>query len=353
MMARSIRFFAAAVFSLATAWMLAGCTISVDKPADPGAEETARTAEYLFCHWNVENFFDDKLDKRSQKADQEYDEWFAKDKDALNLKLAKLTEALLKMNDGHGPDILCICEVESTRAADLLMEALNKKLDARWHYLHVLMKDLNAGRHIAPAIITRLPVQKEKTRLHGKMLRILEGHVVVEGKELTIFATHWSSRLQTSAELTRAKYADTIYSAFAQMHRANPNVAVIVCGDFNDTPQDKSVVQHLHSSDDAGQVRLAKSEPLLYNLFAAKDAAKGWGSHFYSGKWFIFDQILVSPGMLGDTGWCCDTKSVVTFNSLSRPGDTQRRPWRFGNEKEHGVRGYSDHFPVTVKLQIK
>src|SRR5436853_537559 len=28
---------------------------------------------YLFCHWNVENFFDDQLDHRKGPGDREYD----------------------------------------------------------------------------------------------------------------------------------------------------------------------------------------------------------------------------------------------------------------------------------------
>jgi len=352
MITKSMRYCWAALLCCGTALMLSGCNIKIEDSS--GAQQiSAQPGEYLFCHWNLENFFDDKLDKRHNKADQEFDEWFARDKQALGLKLAKLTEALLKMNDGRGPDILAVCEVESPRAAELLMEALNKKLDPRWHYMHVLMKDLNGGRHIAPAIITRLPVQKEKTRLHGKMLRILEGHIVVDGKELTIFASHWTSRIQATSEQGRDKYADIIYQAFAEMYHRDPKVDVLICGDFNDTPQDESVVKHLHSLADMSQVKLGRPDPVLYNLLAAKDPARGFGTHFYNGKWYIFDQILVSPAMLLGTGWVCETDSVQTFNSLYRPGDTQKRPWRFGNENEHGARGYSDHFPVTVKLRVK
>jgi endonuclease/exonuclease/phosphatase family metal-dependent hydrolase len=354
MLTQSLRLSLAAMFTAGAVCVLCGCNINVEKIEDSAdAQQSAQHGDYLFCHWNVENFFDDKHDKRHNKADQEFDEWFARDKQALSLKLGKLTEALLKMNDGHGPDILAICEVETPRAAELLMEALNKKLDPRWHYMHVLMKDLNAGRHIAPAIITRLPVQKERTRLHGKMLRILEGHIIVDGKDLTIFATHWTSRIQAGTEQGRDKYADTIYRAFAEIYHKDPKADVIVCGDFNDSPQDESVVRHLHSSASVNDVRQSRSEPLLYNVFGAKDPARGFGTHFYNGKWFIFDQILVSPAMLQGAGWVCEPESAQSFNSLYRPGDSQKRPWRFGSENERGSRGYSDHFPVTVKLRVK
>jgi endonuclease/exonuclease/phosphatase family metal-dependent hydrolase len=354
MIAKPGRFLLPLLISFAAALIICGCSVTVENPFDPdSAEQGGRIGDYFFCHWNVENFFDDQHDKRNHKADKEYDDWFARDQTAFSLKLSKLTEALLQMNGGRGPDILAICEVECTRAAESLMDALNRKLESRLHYQHVLMKDLNAGRHIAPAIITRLPVLKEKTRLHGKMLRILEGHIIVEGRELTIFASHWTSRINKESEQGRDKYADTIYNAVAPLYRKDNMVDIIVCGDFNDTPQDESVVKHLHSSAELESAKLIRSEPVLYNLFAGKDPARGFGTHFYNGKWYIFDQILVSPGMLNNTGWVCDPASAHTFNTLYRPGDIQRRPWRFGSEKEHGARGYSDHFPVTVKLQVR
>jgi hypothetical protein len=67
----------------------------------------------------------------------------------------------------------------------------------------------------------------------------------------------------------------------------------------------------------------------------------------------IFDQMVVSPGMLDDLGWSCDVASVRTINTLYRPGDRLKRPWRFGGEHDRfPQRGYSDHFPVTVRLKV-
>src|SRR5262245_14823368 len=115
--------------------------------------------KYLFCFWNVENLFDDRDDGRGE-ADREYDEWFARDPDALAEKLRHLCDALLRLNDGRGPDILALAEVESLRAAERLRDALNDRLaDPALHYRHVLMKELAGGRHIAPALLTRLPVR--------------------------------------------------------------------------------------------------------------------------------------------------------------------------------------------------
>jgi endonuclease/exonuclease/phosphatase family metal-dependent hydrolase len=358
MHSRSTHLLTVGFLYLVAAWGLTGCTPPTEsRQRSSGApvgnlpeEGGGKPGEYLFCHWNVENFFDDKHDKRS-RVDEVYDEWMSSDAAAFKLKLTKLTEALMMMNQGKGPDILAICEVETVRAAELLKDALNSKLDPKLHYQHVLMKEVSAGRHIAPAIITRLPVIKDRTRLLDKKMRILEGQVVVGGHELTIFASHWTSRLH-EGEHQREHYADKIYGAFRAMYKSNPKVDVLICGDFNDTPHDESVVKHLHSSANLNDVKNSGDEPLLYNLFGDKDPNKGFGSHYYKGGWDIFDQILVSPGMLDNHGWVCEVDTVHTFNELHKPGDTKKRPWRFGDPKDESPRGYSDHFPVTVKLRV-
>jgi endonuclease/exonuclease/phosphatase family metal-dependent hydrolase len=320
----------------------------------PIAFESAAPAtrhEYLFCHWNVENLFDDHVDQRMQAGDKEFDLWLAENPAVLREKLTHLAQALVALNDGRGPDILGIVEVESLRAAELLKDALNEKLaDPALHYQHILMKEVAGGRHIAPAIITRLPVRGDRTRLLGRRQRILEGHVVVGGKDLVVIESHWTSRLKTTNERSREDYADQIYGAFRAMYLSNPRVDVLIAGDFNDAPEDVSVARHLHATGDLDAVRRDNLEPLLLDLFAGK-SPREYGTHYYH-RWAIFDQIVVSPGMLDDLNWSCDVASARTVNTLSRPADRLKRPWRFGGEHDRFPRGYSDHFPVTVKLQV-
>ena len=319
-------------------------------PAPSSPVSAPGPAEFLFCHWNVENFFDDKNDGRTGPGDKEYDPLFAEHPELLKLKLAKLTEAILKMNAGKGPDILSIVEVENLRAAELLKGALNAKLaDPKLHYEHILMKEIAGGRHIAPAILTRLPVVKDRTRTLGSRQRILEGRVVVNGHELIIIASHWTSRLQDGKK-GRADYADKIYGAANAIYRSNPAADFLISGDFNDDPDDESVVKHLHATGDIQAVR--SGDPLrLLNLFAGKNPNE-FGTHYYK-QWHIFDQILVSPGMLDSKGWSADPSSIRVVNDLHKAKDKLKRPWRFGSEHEKGERGYSDHFPVTVRLRVE
>jgi endonuclease/exonuclease/phosphatase family metal-dependent hydrolase len=337
------------LIAAASTFFLAGCGgDTTDAPPPILAEDS-----YQFCFWNVENLFDDQDDHRTQPGDREFDSWFAHDPKALKLKLDNLSDALIKMNGGKGPDILAIAEVESVRAAELLRQALNGRLKKpELHYQHLLMKDLNAGRHIAPAILTRLPVLRDKTRLHGRHLRILEGHVTVNGHDLVVLATHWTSRLTDKEGEHRGKYGDEIYGIFRGMYKSNPNVDLLVCGDFNDPPEAPSVTEHLHATGDQAAVLADGNRPLLLDLFADKDPLR-YGTHNFRNKWFIFDHIVISPGLLDRQGWTCEVSTVKTMNSLVRPNDNHKHPWRFGNEHDKFIRGYSDHFPVTVRLEVE
>lgn len=319
--------------------------------------------EVLFCWWNVENLFDDKNDKRGS-IDEEFDNPFAENAALRDLKYDRIASALLKMNDGVGPDIIALGEVESVRAADLLRGVLNKKLkdakaDDKLQYANVVMKNVAAGRHIATCVITRLPVVPQLTRQPNPQLRILEGHVSVNGHDLCILASHWTSQLKqkdgSDGDSGREKYAVKLYETFRELNKKNNDVDVIVCGDFNDTPDAEPVVKGLGAIADKAKVKPTPDEPFFLNLLAGKDPTK-FGTLFYNGKPLIYDHICVSPGMLDGKGWSVDADSVrVPTEGLTRAGATRRQPWRFDSPKHEikdADRGYSDHFPVLVKLKV-
>lgn len=326
--------------------------VLVLKPREPPPSQLISPGSYLFCFWNVENLFDDRDDRRGGPGDEEYDPWFARNPELLRQKLDHLCKALLGLNGGRGPDILAVAEVESERAANLLCQELNARLsDPSLHYGPPLMKEVSSGRHIAPAILTRLPAQRDRTHLLNPRLRILEGHLHVNGHQLVILASHWTSQVSDKKDVGREKYAKQLYGRFKEMYLSNPEVDVLICGDFNDPPDDPVVINHLHAvGDRAAVLRCPAEQPLLFNLFAGKDP-KQFGT-LYHHRWFIYDQIVVSPGLLDDRGWSCEVDSVQTVRTLHRSDDSLRRPWSFGRAAEKGPRGYSDHFPVTVQLKV-
>ncbi len=331
-----------------------GCAAPERAPENP-------SGEYLFSFWNTENFFDSRVNGWRNEPDKDFDRWFGDDKAVFEQKIKNLTEVLAALNDGRGPDILALAEVEvESTAAEALMESLNKAIkEGTPPYRHILMKNPHGGRNIATAIITRLPVVADRTQLLGKKHRILEGHIVVNDKDLAVLATHWTSRVSDKTGEGRDKYADQIYGRFRAMHTSNPNVSLLICGDFNDNPDDPSVKDHLHALGDLDRVKTSDDPPLLYDLFAKFWAEKkGVGTHYYRGHPFIFDHLVVSPAMLnGKGGWLClpETAKIVEHRFVFPRGRKKGQPLAFGTEREKvplSERGASDHLPVTVRLRL-
>jgi endonuclease/exonuclease/phosphatase family metal-dependent hydrolase len=313
--------------------------------------------EFFFCFWNVENLFDDIDDGRTKRGDKEYDFYFANNSDMRKQKLENLVQVLTAMNNGKGPDILCLAEVEvNSRAPQLLMDAYNRNIgNPQRHLDTILFENPNGGRDIGCAILTRLPTEKRRTQLLGRRLRILEGRIVVNRHPLTVVVSHWSSRISDTDGSTRGTYGDVIYGRYRAMATANPAVDFLVCGDFNDPPEEESVVSNLRAIADRQKVLAGGREPLLYNLMAPL-AARGEGTLFHR-QWWLFDQICVSPGLLDDAGWSVvpDSAAIVREMQIESRTATKGRPNRFGGPSDKrplAARGASDHFPVTCRLRV-
>lgn len=314
---------------------------------------------YLFCFWNVENLFDDKPNDLFNEADKEFDRWFVRDPKARQQKYDNLASVLCNLNEGRGPDILALAEMESHRSGELLAEAMNKRLkNPQLAYQQILFKDAQGGRSIGTAILTRLPVVGQPF-LMGDRQRILHVRVKVQDQELNLLATHWTSRVSDESGRGRAHYAEVIYNNVRGWCNRNPNAKVLICGDFNDNPDDTSVVKYLHGVSDPARCKVGERDPNLLNLFGRrweeiqKLGKRDGGSHYFRRDPMIFDQILVSPGMLTGEGWRClpESATIVTRgnNLVNRFG----APLRFGSERDEvplNRRGCSDHLPVTVRL---
>jgi endonuclease/exonuclease/phosphatase family metal-dependent hydrolase len=319
-----------------------------NNPAPPPASG----AGYLLCFWNVENFFDDKVDGWDD-PDKAYDEWFASDPRALELKLENLCKVLLLMNGGKGPDVLGIAELESTRRAiELLRDALNSRLkDPELHYKYIALEENRVGRYISTALLSRVPIVDSKTRKLDGRMRTVEAHLQANGHELVVIVSHWTSRATDQEGGQRAKYANKIYDRYKELvSKAGDSLDFLACGDFNDNPDDPSLTEHLHATADLN-ASAGGGPPLLFNLLAGQ-YKQGKGTHYYGRNAFVFDHIVVSPGLLRDpAGWSCDPASAEIFTDSM--ADRRGRPHRFGNRKDEGVRGYADHFPVTVRLKVE
>jgi len=82
--------------------------------------------EHFIGFWNVENLFDvvnssDRPDYLQKQLKSELKGWTAT---VLKTKITQLVEIVSKMNDGAGPDILGICEIENEAVVKKLLAAL-------------------------------------------------------------------------------------------------------------------------------------------------------------------------------------------------------------------------------------
>lgn len=168
---------------------------------------------------------------------------------------------------------------------------------------------------------------------------------------VSVIVNHWPSRLggqEQSSPLREAAAALSKHIADS-LWSIRPNQGVIVMGDLNDDPQDKSCAKVLNARKNPDGVK-----PFgFYNPFWSI-LDKGIGTLAYRSQWNLFDQIIVSGTLLEDnTGkdrlhyW---KAQVNNFDFLKdSEGQRQNYPLR---TYSGGVflNGYSDHFPTEIFL---
>ena len=315
-------------------------------PSDLAPPPAAAAGEYLFCTWNVENLFDDRDDPKARDADEDY---FGTHPEAVARKLDLLARTLLLQGEGRGPDILAVVEVENRRAVELLRDALNAKLPLNLYYTGIAQRDNLTGRRFGPAVLTRLAVLDGRTRANAGGRRILEAHLSAGGPELVVLVSHWTSRLRDGDEPKRAAYADALHATYRSLSALDPAVDLILCGDYNDEPDDPSLTDHLHAVADPSTV--VPGGDALLDLLAGRDP-ETFGTYYHAGKWSILDHIVASPGLLDAEGWQVEPESLRVEAPASIRGGAAGYPRRFGNANNKNPRGPSDHFALTVKLRL-
>jgi hypothetical protein len=143
---------------------------------------------------------------------------------------------------------------------------------------------------------------------------------------------------------------------------------IIVMGDFNDDPFDESLRVHARATRERGDVERARSAVSLYNLAwrymrqTTEDhrgkARTLHGTLYYGGNGNVFDQLLVSKGLLTGGGPIAVDETTAGMELYPEMVDhrVSYGPIRFGLPKGNAPKnvetsGFSDHFPVSVVLQ--
>lgn len=169
-----------------------------------------------------------------------------------------------------------------------------------------------------------------------------------DGELMHIIVNHWPSRSggeKRSAPL-RNMAADLTRKICDSLLTADPNAKIVVMGDLNDDPDNKSLIEHLKAKGNKDKLKTGELFNPTYNLFK-KD---GIGSLAYNDSWNFFDQIIVSQAWLGDDKSTFKFHKVKVFNKkfiTQKDGRYQGYPFR---TYAGGVyqNGYSDHFPSYI-----
>ena len=159
-----------------------------------------------------------------------------------------------------------------------------------------------------------------------------------QGRTLHVVQAHLPSRRGGAVATShlRERCAATIHHLTDSIFATDAHAIIIVMGDMNDNPTDRSMSQSLGALP-------ANNEPvdtLLYNI-CWRLQEEGRGSYYHQGEWSMLDQIIVSGAALSEFGWQAE---VMDLEWLKEENGAPRRCHK-GDFYNGGV---SDHFPVRA-----
>ena len=125
--------------------------------------------------------------------------------------------------------------------------------------------------------------------------RATRGFLTVSGtladEHLTVVVCHWPSRAASSHY---REIAGTQVKALKDsLLRDDPNCKVMVMGDMNDDPTNKSMTECMSCKPEIDKVGHDDMYNPWYNILAKE----GRGTLAYGGSWNLFDQIVMTPNM--------------------------------------------------------
>jgi predicted extracellular nuclease len=334
--------------------------------------------EYFLAFWNVENLFhtesfSGRSDKLQRAIGADLTGWTAA---RLKRKIGQLAKIIRhdNFNGGEGPDLLGVCEVENEVVLQKLVDKIKEWPGKAARNYRVVHENTNDRRGIDIAFIydaDRFEIERisvansAKTRnavfSHALQKRtatrdLLQANFLLKtgGEKLVIIGNHWPARVggQYASEPYRMMAGETLAYFHERIRQLNgENVALLALGDFNDEPFDRSLRQYALAVRERGMVTRARSPKLLNLMWDLM--GDGVASHYYGSTPNMLDQILVSKGILtGNSGLKIVEDSVEVFRpKIMRTSTQNPTPRRYGGMgKEIDKDGFSDHYPIAVKI---
>lgn len=268
-------------------------------------------------------------------------------------KIKNMSEVIIGIGEPHvkgGPSIIGVSEIENRSVLEDLVrsDALKSSDYGIVHY------DGPDRRGVDVALLYKKNVFKVLNsvsvpykRPNQPNFRTRDQLVVtglLDGDEISLIVNHWPSRgagpefREDAAKVTRG-IVDSLLLI-------NPKAKIVVMGDLNDDPTDKSVTKCLGSVGKEAKLKDNLMFNPMWKLFQ-----DGIGSLAYRDAWNLFDQIIISQGLLKPAKQDSYRyyKAFVYDKPFLKNKDGQYKgyPFRtFAGGNYAG--GYSDHFPTYI-----
>ena len=301
---------------------------------------------FRMMFWNVENLFDTKDDPR--KNDNEYlpDAVRHWNNFRYRDKLKSLAKGIIASGHEFVPDLVGLCEVEN----DSCLYDLTRRSPLREAGYRYVITDSPDQRGIDVALLyqrgsfklldhqsIRIPHKRLKKGPTRDILHVVGK--VLSGDTLDVFVCHMPSRSggQAKSEPYRMLTTEILKQHVDSLMQVRKNPYVVVMGDFNDYPTNKSM-------------KKLCADGRLRNLM--KDKKKG--TYRYRGEWGILDQFLVSESLLKKRG---SIRTSIKQAQILHHEILLEEDEKFGGDKPfrtyNGMKyqgGFSDHLPIALDL---
>ena len=312
---------------------------------------------YPILSYNVENLYDTINDPNT--ADDEFtpegeNNWTP---ERYKNKLEKLADAISGF-DEKNPIIVGLGEVENAAVVADLMKT-GKLGNTKYNYVHYESPD-KRGIDCALLYDTERVKILDKRKLAVTMVDKVDFFTrdvlyikaeLMNNKIIHVFVNHWPSRRegQVESEPKRIAAAKVVRAEIDKLLAADKNANILVMGDFNDFPTDKSIKEILKA---VGQKDLKTADQMV-NLFWEAQA-NDEGTMVHDRKWDVLDQMIVSSGFfknIGNIGIEKNTANIGRIDKLlyTYKDGSQKPSSTYGGPKYYG--GYSDHLPVYLLLK--
>jgi len=276
-------------------------------------------------------------------------------------KLNKLAQVLVSIGEGEKPGIIGLCEIENRR----VLEDLNSKTILKFFGYKIIHQESDDPRGIDVALLydpeifipekyINIPILGDDRK---KMLT--RGILKVTGSfygryRCHIFVNHWPSRRggQKASEHRRITVSKHLRTQVDLIFKEEKQANILILGDFNDEPVDKSLNNILHAVDYEIESNWSCN---LYNLMF-QHYKRGNGTHYRKNNFIessVIDQFIVSRSIIdGKYGIIIKNDIGEIFKKNFLLNEKNGMPLRTFQGLKY-IGGFSDHFPIFIEIYFK